>query len=177
MSSRAWLHRPDLSPTSVADLARTRSHSRGADMTSSVSTGHLAWSRSRGRELPRDKVDATFDVHDVSAPLRFADASLGGVLAILVLQHLPHPAAFIAEIRRCLRPGGHLLITAPARDGRSLTSQNLYWRLRASCYHRVPGVVRFYDTSSLCHLVEGQGLTIVECNGEPGRVSECGTRM
>jgi SAM-dependent methyltransferase len=54
----------------------------------------------------RDKVDATFDVHDVSAPLRFADASLGGVLAILVLQHLPHPASFIAEIRRCLRPGG-----------------------------------------------------------------------
>ena len=64
----------------------------------------------------RDEVDATFDVHDVSAPLRFADASLGGALAILVLQHLPHPAAFIAEIRRCLRPGGHLLITAPARD-------------------------------------------------------------
>jgi SAM-dependent methyltransferase len=26
----------------------------------------------------RDKVDATFAVHDVSAPLRFADASLGG---------------------------------------------------------------------------------------------------
>jgi len=74
----------------------------------------------------RDKVDATFDVHDVSAPLRFADASLGGVLAILVVQHLPHPAAFIAEIRRCLRPGGHLLITAPARDSTSLTSQNLY---------------------------------------------------
>ena len=97
----------------------------------------------------RDKVDATFDVHDVSAPLRFADASLGGVLAILVLQHLPHPAAFIAEIRRCLRPGGHLLITAPARDSTPLTSQNLYWRLRAACYRLVPGVVRFYDTNSL----------------------------
>jgi SAM-dependent methyltransferase len=119
----------------------------------------------------RDKVDATFDVHDVSAPLRFADASLGGVLAILVLQHLPHPAALIAEIRRCLRPGGHLLITAPARDGTSLTSQNLYWRLRAACYHHVPGVVRFYDTSSLSHLIEDQGLTVVECNGEPLRVS------
>src|SRR5918999_4909455 len=64
----------------------------------------------------RDEVDATFDVHDVSAPLPFADASLGGVLAILVLQHLPRPAAFVAEIRRCLRQGGHLLITAPARD-------------------------------------------------------------
>jgi SAM-dependent methyltransferase len=119
----------------------------------------------------RDEVDATFEVHDVSAPLRFADASLGGVLAILVLQHLRHPAAFIAEIRRCLRPDGHLLITAPVRDGRSLTTQSLYWRLRATCYQRVPGVTRSYDTTSLPRLVEDQGLTVVECIGEPGRVS------
>jgi len=119
----------------------------------------------------RDKVNATFDVHDLSAPLRFADASLGGVLAILVVQHLPRPGAFIAEIRRCLRPGGHLLITAPARDSTSLKSQNLYWRLRAACYQLVPGVVRFYDTNSLPRLVEDQGLTVVECNGGPGRVT------
>ncbi|MEV0717615.1 class I SAM-dependent methyltransferase [Asanoa sp. NPDC050611] len=119
----------------------------------------------------REKVDATFDVHDVGAPLRFADASLGGVLAILVVQHLRHPAAFIAEIRRCLRPGGHLLITAPARVDAPLTYPNLYWRLRAACYHVVPGVVRFYDTTSLPRLVEDQGLTVVKCAGEPGRVT------
>jgi SAM-dependent methyltransferase len=119
----------------------------------------------------RDQVDATFDVHDISSPLRFGDASLGGVLAILVLQHLTNPAAFIAEIRRCLRPGGHLLITAPARDCTSTTSQKLYWRLRAACYFHVPGVVRFYDTKSLSRLVGDQGLTVLECNREPGRVS------
>jgi SAM-dependent methyltransferase len=116
-------------------------------------------------------VDATFDVQDISAPLRFADSSLGGVLAVLVVQHLRHPAAFVAEIRRCLRPGGHLLITAPARDGASPTSQSLYWRLRAAGYRHVPGLVRFYDASSLARLVEDQGLTIVDCTGEPGRVS------
>ena len=118
-----------------------------------------------------EAVDATFEVHDVSAPLRFADASLGGVLAILVVQHLPHPAAFVAEIRRCLRPGGHLVITAPARDRRSLTSQTPYWRLRAACAHLVPGFIRFYDTRSLAGLIEGEGLTVVEGNDEPGRVS------
>jgi len=64
-----------------------------------------------------------------------------------------------------------VLITAPARDSRPVTYQNLYWRLRAACYHLVPGVVRFYDTSSLLCLVEDQGLTVVECNSEPGRVS------
>jgi SAM-dependent methyltransferase len=123
------------------------------------------------RRAARDKADVTFDVHDVSAPLLFADASLGGVLAILVVQHLPHPATFIAEIRRCLRPGGHLLITAPARDSTSLKSQNLYWRRRAAYYQLVPGLVRFYDTNSLRRLVQDQGLTVVECHGGPGRVT------
>ena len=120
----------------------------------------------------RDEVDATFDVHDVSAPLRFAGASLGGVLAILVVQHLPHPTAFIAEIRRCLRPGGHLF------DHRSRPPQHLAHvpepvlaAARAACYYLVPGAVRFYGTNSLPRLVEDQGLTIVECNGEPGAVS------
>jgi SAM-dependent methyltransferase len=119
----------------------------------------------------RDEVDATFDVHDVSAPLPFADASLGGVLAILLVQHLPDPGALLAEVRRGLRPGGHLLITAPARDGASPTSPSLYWRLRAACYHHVPGVVRFHDTSSLPRLVEDSGLTVVECTGQPGGVT------
>jgi hypothetical protein len=50
-------------------------------------------------------------------------------------------------------------------------SQNLYWRLRAACYHLAPGVVRFYDTNSLTRLVEDQGLTVIECKVEPGRVS------
>jgi hypothetical protein len=49
--------------------------------------------------------------------------------------------------------------------------QKLYWRLRTACCLRVPGVVRFYDTNSLPRLVENQGLTVAECNGEPGRVS------
>jgi hypothetical protein len=35
----------------------------------------------------------------------------------------------------------------------------------------VPGVVRFYDTSSLPRIVEDQGLTVAECNGEGQRVS------
>ncbi len=119
----------------------------------------------------RDEVHARFDVHDVSAPLPFADASLGGVLAILVLQHLADPGAFINEIRRCLRPGGHLLITAPSHTRTSPTSQNLYWRLRTACYVHVPGIVRFSDTNSLPQLVQNHGLTVVECSGEPSGVS------
>jgi SAM-dependent methyltransferase len=126
-----WLHCPDLSPTSAADLARTTLALawRGYDVVGVDGSPRMV-EVARARAA-RDEIDATFDVHDVSAPLRFADESLGGVLAILVLQHLPDPAAFIAEIRRCLQPDGYLLITAPARDGTPLVSRNLYWRLRA----------------------------------------------
>ena len=118
-----------------------------------------------------EQIAATFAVHDIRRPLPFADASLGGVLAVLVLQHLAQPQALVADIRRCLRPGGHLLMTAPVRDAGSLRSQGLYWRLRGTCYQRVPGAARFYDTSSLPRLVEEQGLFVVECTSEPGRVS------
>lgn len=122
----------------------------------------------------RDGVDATFHLDDLSAPLRFPDASLGGVLAILVVQHLADPAAFVADIRRCLRPGGHLLLRAPARrdaetsgcPGNESASpavhRSLYWRLRAAFYTYVPGLVRFYDMDALQRLVEDQGLTVVQ---------------
>src|SRR5262249_14773968 len=115
--------------------------------------------------------EVSFDVYYVSGLSRSRDAPLAGVRGFLVLQHLPHPAAFIAEIRRCLRPGGHLLITAPARDRTPRTSPNLYWRLRTACYLLVPGIVRLYDTNSPLRLVHDQGLTLVECKVEPRRVS------
>ena len=45
---------------------------------------------------------------------------------------------------------------------------------RAAAIRFEPGVggrlVEVYDTNSLPRLVEDQGLTVVECNGEPGRV-------
>jgi SAM-dependent methyltransferase len=121
------------------------------------------------RRAASENLCARFDVHNVASPLPFADASLGGALAILVVQHLADPKAFIAEIRRCLRPGGHLLMIAPARDRTPLMAASLYWRLRAASYHLVPGLVRFYDTMSLSWLIESQGLTVLDCKGEPGR--------
>jgi SAM-dependent methyltransferase len=124
--------------------------------------------RSRAK---REGVEATFEVGDVSGPLPFADTSLDAALAILLVQHLSRPTAFVDEVRRCLRPGGYLLLTAPTRDTTSPTTQGLYWRLRAACYQRVPGVVSFHDSDSLPRLVEGSGLTVIECSAAPGRVS------
>jgi SAM-dependent methyltransferase len=124
--------------------------------------------RSRAK---REPTRATFEVGDVSGPLPFADTSLGAALAILVVQHLSRPTAFFDEVRRCLRPGGYLLLTAPTGDTRSPTTQGLYWRLRAACYQRVPGVVSFHNMDSLPRLVEESGLAVIDCHGELGRVS------
>lgn len=118
----------------------------------------------------RQGVDARFEVHDVATALPFDDASLGGVLAILVLQHLTNPASFLAEVHRCLRPGGHLLLTAPAGNAPLPSYRTPYWRLRAACYQHVPGIVRFSDPASLTTLVEHGGFTVVTCDHEPGRV-------
>ena len=112
-----------------------------------------------------------FAVHDVGRRLPFADGSLGGVLAVLVIQHLARPDTFLAEVRRCLRPGGHLLLTAPARSATSPTVQNRYWRMRAAVAHRMPGVIRFDDEATLRALVERARLSVVTATTEPGRVT------
>jgi SAM-dependent methyltransferase len=108
----------------------------------------------------RDNLDVAYEVADVAARLPFGDGSLGGVLAILVIQHLPDAASFVTEIRRCLRPGGHLLLTAPDRQVAPLTTGSLYWRVRTVTATRVPGIIRFYDHDSLRGLVEAQGFTV-----------------
>jgi glycosyltransferase involved in cell wall biosynthesis/SAM-dependent methyltransferase len=57
-------------------------------------------------------VDHVVDV-DVEGLGRFPDASQDFVVANLVIDHLANPLRFLAEAFRVIRPGGHLVITAP----------------------------------------------------------------
>jgi SAM-dependent methyltransferase len=45
--------------------------------------------------------------------LPFADASVDGVAALMVLEHTTHPEQILAEAHRVLRPGGRVLVSVP----------------------------------------------------------------
>lgn len=81
-------------------LANTRVH--GTDYNPEL----IAWCR---QHLPF----ASFDVNALTPPLRYADASFDFVYALSVFTHLADATqrAWMDEMRRVLKPGGHLLIT------------------------------------------------------------------
>lgn len=69
------------------------------------------------------------DVED----LPFEAKSFGTVLCTEVIEHIPDPAAALAEFRRVLRPGGMLIGSVPARSA--------IWKLRflsSTCPHSEP---------------------------------------
>jgi SAM-dependent methyltransferase len=66
----------------------------------------VTWCR---RHLPFGR----FETNDLEPPLTFADGRFGLVYALSVFTHLPEAlqAAWMQELRRVLRPGGHLVFT------------------------------------------------------------------
>lgn len=65
-------------------------------------------------------------------PLPFADASFDVVLSFQVIEHVRDEAAYLAEARRVLRPGGHFIVATPDRSSRLLPGQKPWnrWHLR-----------------------------------------------
>ena len=66
----------------------------------------LEYDRQRYRLTPPDIWGSALD-------LPFRDASFDAVLASQVLEHVPEPAQLFQEVSRILKPGGHLILTAP----------------------------------------------------------------
>jgi len=83
-----------------------------------------------------------------------ADGSCGLVLSTQVLEHVPDPAAYLAEAHRLLRPGGSLLLT---------THGIMY-------LHRDPTDYWRWTCDGLVQLVESAGFEVVELRGILGLV-------
>jgi SAM-dependent methyltransferase len=52
------------------------------------------------------------DFHDIPAPSRSADV----IVAAFCLYHAPNPGVVLAEFRRCLRPGGRIILVTKSAD-------------------------------------------------------------
>jgi ubiquinone/menaquinone biosynthesis C-methylase UbiE len=91
---------------------------------------------------------ARVDVVAAADDLPLEDASFDAVLLLQVLEHVPAPTRVLAELRRVLRPGGTLTLTAP-----------LTWEL-----HELPHDYFRYTAPGLEHLLAeaGFGEIVVE---------------
>lgn len=60
-------------------------------------------------EFDYGELDIVSDITSIPEP----DSSFDAIMCVEVLEHLPNPALAIKEFSRLLKPGGHLIITAP----------------------------------------------------------------
>ncbi|MFJ9667498.1 class I SAM-dependent methyltransferase [Streptomyces sp. NPDC101219] len=110
--------------------------------------------------------------------LPFAAASADAVLFSEVLEHLVDPDAALDEIRRVLRPGGHLMLSTPnlaAWYNRALLLagvQPVFSEVSLRGIHGRPGSevvghLRLCTARALREFVTASGFTVVELRGAP----------
>ncbi|MFE2780324.1 methyltransferase domain-containing protein [Streptomyces massasporeus] len=110
--------------------------------------------------------------------LPFASGSADAVLFSEVVEHLVDPDAALDEIRRILRPGGHLMLSTPnlaAWYNRGLLLagvQPVFSEVSLRGIHGRPGKevvghLRLYTARALKKFVAASGFTVVRLEGAP----------
>jgi SAM-dependent methyltransferase len=102
--------------------------------------------------LDPDRSNRNLDLVADSLQLPIADQAADTILCTQVLEHVPRPWQLFQEAARILRPGGHLILTAP-----------MYWPL-----HEVPYDYFRYTPYGLRALTEQVGLEVKELRQEGG---------
>jgi len=88
-------------------------------------------------------------------PLPLADETATRITCSEVLEHVPHPAGFLAELVRVGAAGALYLLTVP--DPASEAAQR---QLAGESYWRPPNHVRIFEREEFARLVSGAGLAI-----------------
>ena len=110
--------------------------------------------------------------------LPFKTASADAVLFSEVIEHLVDPDAALDEIRRILRPGGHLMLSTPnlaAWYNRALLLagvQPVFSEVSLRAIHGRPGTevvghLRLYTARALREFVAASGFEVVDLKGAP----------
>lgn len=110
--------------------------------------------------------------------LPFATGAADAVLFSEVLEHLVDPDAALDELRRVLRPGGHLMLSTPnlaAWYNRALLLagvQPVFSEVSLRAVHGRPGSevvghLRLYTRRALCAFVAASGFGVVRVTGAP----------
>jgi len=135
----------------------------GAD----VSSGALERARIR---LP----EATLVRVDPDEPLPFEDASFDLVLCAETLEHVRDVQLLLSEVRRVLRPGGHLAITTPAHSRwTALRLAVVGWE---SLFDPLSPHLRFFSRRSLARLLDELGFDGVELRPRDGTLLALASR-
>ncbi|MEV3859127.1 class I SAM-dependent methyltransferase [Streptomyces sp. NPDC050095] len=110
--------------------------------------------------------------------LPFGDGTADAVLLSEVIEHLVDPDAALDEIRRVLRPGGHLMLSTPnlaAWYNRALLLagvQPVFSEVSLRAIHGRPGTevvghLRLYTRRALREFVAAAGFDVVRVTGAP----------
>lgn len=83
----------------------------------------------------------------------FSDASLGGVGAFDVVEHIENDLEFLQSMRACIKPGGRVFITVPA------------YKWLWSSEDVDAGHYRRYTPASLCRVMQNAGFQVEYCTG------------
>lgn len=85
---------------------------------------------------------------------RFPDTDFDLVLASHVIEHLNDPAAFVAEVHRILKPGGHFIVTTPNIAG--FQARLFRGRWRSAIFDHL----YLFSVKTLSRLLTGKGFAI-----------------
>ena len=93
---------------------------------------------------------ARLEISNVNVMTEDMPGKFDCVVACEVMEHIDDDAGFCARLRACLKPGGQVLISVPAREK--------YWTV----HDELVGHLRRYERSDLAGLMEAAGFRDVE---------------